>query len=101
MQTTILEQRDISRPEYVRYPKPGTRCALTGLTRSTLAEFVVPSEHNDFKPPVKSLVVKKRGATRGIRLINYDSLLDHLKTLEKAEGNEVDAPVAGKTPTNV
>ena len=82
MQTTILEQRDISHPEYIRYPSPGSRCALTGLTRSTLAELVVPCEANGEKPPVKSLVLKKRGATRGIRLINYDSLVDYLRTLE-------------------
>jgi len=82
MQTTILEQRDISHPEYIRLPSPGSRCALTGLTRSTLAELVVPCKANGEKPPVKSLVLKKRGATRGIRLINYDSLIDHLRTLE-------------------
>jgi hypothetical protein len=85
---TILEQRDISRPEYIRLPQPGSRCALTGLTRSTLAELVAPCRANGEKPPVKSLVLKKRGATRGIRLINYDSLLDHLRTLETAVGSK-------------
>ena len=82
MQTAILEQRDIAKPEYIRLPRPDARDRLTGLSRSTLAELAVPGKANGFKPPVKSLVVKKRGAVRGIRLINYDSLLDHLKKLE-------------------
>ncbi len=84
---TILEQRDIPRPEYLRLPRPGARCALTGLSRSTLAELVVPCDANGFKPPVKSLVVKKRGAVRGIRLINFDSLLDHLHKLEALDSD--------------
>jgi hypothetical protein len=79
----VLEQREISRPEYIGLPKPGRYCALTGLTRSTLAELVVPCEANDHKPPVKSFVLKKHGAIRGIRLINYDSLMAHLHTLEE------------------
>jgi len=79
---TILEQREIDRPEYIRLPRPGNRCRLTGLSRSTLAELIVPCDANDHKPPVKSVVIKKRGAIRGIRLINFDSLLDHLRHLE-------------------
>jgi len=82
VQTTILEQQDITRPEYIRLPRPGDRCRLSSLSRSTLAELSVPCPANDYRPPVKSLVIKKRGATRGIRLINYDSLLDYLHKLE-------------------
>ncbi len=80
----VLEQRDIQKPEYIRLPKPGDKDKLTGLSRSTLAELAVPCDANGHKPPVKSFVIKKRGATRGIRLINYDSLLDHLRSLESA-----------------
>jgi hypothetical protein len=83
--TTVLEQREIDHPEYIRLPKPYERCRLTGLSRSTLAELVVPCDANGHKPPVKSLVVKKRGAMRGIRLINFDSLLDHLHKLENQD----------------
>ncbi|MEY2485478.1 MAG: hypothetical protein QOH39_1126 [Verrucomicrobiota bacterium] len=82
---SVIEQRDISKPEYIRLPKPGTTDALTGLSRSTLAELLVPCEANGHYPPVKSLVIKKRGATRGIRLINYDSLIDYLRTLEASQ----------------
>lgn len=84
MEAAVLEQTEIARPEYLRLPRPGARCSLTGLSRSTLCELAVPCLANEFKPPVKSLVIKKRGAIRGIRLINYDSLLDHLRELEAA-----------------
>jgi hypothetical protein len=78
----VLEQNEIGKPEYLRLPKPYERCRFTGLSRATLAELCVPSETNNFYPPVKSLLVKKRGAQRGIRLINFDSLLSHLRKLE-------------------
>jgi hypothetical protein len=32
-------------------------------------------------PPVKSFVLRKRGALRGIRLISFDSLMEHLQNL--------------------
>lgn len=81
----VLEQRDIQKPEYIRLPPPREKDKFTGLSRSTLAELTIPGPANDHKPPVKSLVIKKRGATRGIRLINFDSLVDHLRKLENAE----------------
>jgi hypothetical protein len=91
MTTLVLEQCDISRPEYIRLPSPGSRDALTNLSRSTLSELILPCPANDHKPPVRSLVIKKRGAVRGIRLINYDSLLDHLRSLE-SEAEKATAP---------
>jgi hypothetical protein len=69
------------RPEWLRLPAPGTRCRFTGLSRSTLNELTIPGPANDFQPPVKSVVLRKRGATRGIRLISYDSLMTYLNGL--------------------
>lgn len=36
---------------------------------------------NNGDPPVKSVVLRKRGALRGIRLISFDSLMAHLENL--------------------
>jgi hypothetical protein len=69
------------RPEWVRLPKPGQRCPHTGLSRTTLNELVVSCPANNYLPPVKSAVIKKRGAMRGIRLISYDSLTAYLGNL--------------------
>ncbi len=69
------------KPEWLRLPAPGTRCRFTGLSRGTLNELSIPCPANDHKPPVKSVVIRKRGAVRGIRLISYDSLMAHLENL--------------------
>lgn len=69
------------KPEWLRLPAPGGRCPYTGLSRSTLYELTIPGPANEGIPPVKSVVLRKRGALRGIRLINYDSLMSYLAGL--------------------
>lgn len=69
------------KPEFLRLPAPRKRCPYTGLSRSTLCELTIPSPKNDHRPPVKSVVIKKRGAVRGIRLLVYDSLMGYLESL--------------------
>ena len=61
----------------MRLPKTGQRCTITGLSRATLNELILGTQ-----PPVKSVVLRKRGNTRGIRLIECQSLLAHLHGLE-------------------
>ena len=72
---------ETTKPEWVRLPAPGNRCRFTGLSRSTLNELAIAGPANDGVPPVKSVVLRKRGALRGIRLISYDSLMGYLATL--------------------
>lgn len=72
---------ETTKPEWVRLPAPGGRCRFTGLSRSTLNELTIAGSANDGVPPVKSVVLRKRGALRGIRLINFDSLMGYLATL--------------------
>lgn len=43
---------------------------------------------NDFRPPVKSKVLKLAGDKRGIVLINYRSLLDFLDSLPSGQEKE-------------
>jgi hypothetical protein len=64
-------------PEYIRLPKPKTRCPITGLSRGTLRELTVPTKRNGFRPPVKSVLIKSRYATRGIRIIPRQQLLGY------------------------
>lgn len=66
-------------PEFIRLPSPRTRCKHTGLSRTSLLELCAPSQINGFKPPVRSHVIKKPGAVRGIRLLDYASLLKHIR----------------------
>lgn len=72
---------EATKPEWLRLPAPGERCRFTGLSRSTLNELTIAGPANDGAPPVKSVVLRKRGALRGIRLISYDSLMRYLAEL--------------------
>jgi hypothetical protein len=71
----VAIQRD---PEFLRLPRTGSLCPFTGLTRSKLNELCLPNKLNGFKPPVKSVCLRQRGAVKGIRLIVFQSLMDYL-----------------------
>ena len=79
------------KPEYLRLPKSGTLCPWTGLSRSKLNELILPNEHNEFKPPVRSICLRNRGQHKGVRLVVFDSLMEYLKSFL---GNNSDGPVA-------
>ena len=75
---TVVVAATPSRPEFIRLPKLGL-CPITGLSRSKLYDLISPNEGNGFKPPVKSLSLRKPGQTKGTRLIVLQSLLDYLR----------------------
>ena len=72
-------------PEFIRLPKVGSLCLYTGLTRSKLNELVLPSEKNDFRPPVKSVSLRQRGMKKACRLIVFDSLIGYLRSFISPE----------------
>jgi len=63
--------------EFLRLPSSG-RCPICGLSRSYLNSLILGSVENDFRPPVKSFALRKRGKQRGVRLIDYRSLRDYI-----------------------
>ena len=65
-------------PEFNRLPRSGQRDAMTGLSRSGLNRLILGTKENGFKPPVKSVVLRRKGAVRGTRLIVTQSLRDYL-----------------------
>jgi hypothetical protein len=75
-------------PEFLRLPKSRERDGIAGLSRSSLNALILPTKANGFKPPVRSIVLRKAGALRGVRLIVVDSLRDYLyANLATQEGN--------------
>lgn len=52
------------------------------MSRSALNELILPNEHNDHRPPVRSFVLRKKGAKSGIRLIDYASLRAYIRSNE-------------------
>ena len=72
----------VCNPAYwCRLPRPKQRCSICGLSRSTMVELVCPGPRNDYRPPVASRVLKRKGASRGIVLINRQSLLAYIEGL--------------------
>ena len=81
------------RVEFIRLPKNGL-CPYTGLSRSKLNQLILPCEQNDWKPPVKSVCLRKRGAIKGTRLILLESLLDHIyRQMEEEEFIQLELPL--------
>lgn len=69
------------KPEWIRMPKGREKCKYTGLSRSFLYTLVTPSKENGYKPPIKSISLRRRGMQKGVRLISYDSLMQYLRGL--------------------
>lgn len=74
----LLEQTGVVRPEFIRLPKTGESDPWTGLARSFLCTLVLPCRENDFRPPVRSCTLRRRGTSKGVRLIDFQSLIDYI-----------------------
>ena len=68
-------------PVYIRLPAAGQRCPYTSMSRSALADKCVPNKSNNFKPPVRSVYLKaNKHSKRGIRLVDFGSLMNYIKS---------------------
>ena len=75
----IADENGVVRPEFIRIPRIGEKCSVTGLCRSKLNQLILPCEENGHRPPVRSVSLRKRGAVRGVRLIPTDELVAYLR----------------------
>lgn len=82
--------------EFLRLPKPGTLCPVSGLSRSYLNSLILPSDSNGHRPPVKSVCLRQRGARKGVRLISFDSLMAHLHAHFEGGSEETAAELGTK-----
>jgi hypothetical protein len=81
MRFTIVDSPDRPTEDvWIRLPLPRGRCPYTGLARTTLDQLVERS-----KGEVKTVLLKKPGALRGVRLIHLGSLQSHLTALAKIQ----------------
>jgi len=67
-------------PRFIRLPRSGARCPITGLSRTGLNQLVLPCQANGLKPPVRSFVLRKPGARTGVRLIDVQSLIAYVES---------------------
>jgi hypothetical protein len=65
-------------PEFMRLPRSRQRDPVFGLSRSFINELILPCPENNHRPPVRSVVLRRRGARTGVRLVDIDSLRSHL-----------------------
>ena len=87
-----------SHPIQFRLPKPhrgGQRPDVDpwwGLNRSAWNTLILPTAVNNFRPLVKSLSLKKRGAKRGLRLVLWDSAKSYFDKITAEQcGGEMEA----------
>lgn len=66
--------------EFIRLPRTGSTCPHVGLSRSTLNKLILPSPENRNKPPVASICLRRPGTQRGVRLIDFASLVAFLRS---------------------
>ncbi len=68
-------------PRFVRLPKPGKLCPFTGLSRTQIYLMCKSGK-------VQSHSLKRRGTCRGVRLIDYQSLISAIQEFASAEEQE-------------
>lgn len=76
-----MSDQTFIRPAFVRIPKSGERCPLTGLTRGVMNNLTLPCSANRYTPPVRSRILRQPGKNRGVKLVEVDSLLEYLNSL--------------------
>lgn len=64
---------------WIRLPDEGERCPVSGLSRTSLAELLEETDPVTGEKLIVSMVKRKEGAKRGIRMIKKQSLLDYLE----------------------
>ncbi len=60
--------------EFMRLPPAGEHDPVFGLKRSFLNSLILPCRENSWRPPVKSIVLRRKRARKGVRLIEIASL---------------------------
>ncbi|MCX6970029.1 MAG: hypothetical protein NTV93_07740 [Verrucomicrobia bacterium] len=71
--------------EWLRLPKEGERCSVTGLSRASLNQILTETDPETGEKLVESFTKSQPGTSRGIKLINSRSLLDYMESAAKAQ----------------
>src|SRR5438309_8757413 len=70
-----LSEASLRDAEFLRLPLPGSRCPLTGLSRTSLLEL-------GDRGLIRLKRIRRPGASRGIVLVEKASLLEYLYSLD-------------------
>jgi hypothetical protein len=79
--------------EFMRLPPPGQQDPIFGLKRSYLNLLILPCRENGYRPPVKSVVLRRTRGRKGVRLIEVASLRAYIRQqIEAAEQSQSNPP---------
>ena len=67
--------------EFLRLTKSGTLDPIFSLSRSKWNQLILPCKENKFRPPIKSISLRKPGTQRGVRLIVIASAREYFARL--------------------
>lgn len=67
-------------PLWIRLPKPGQLDPITSLPRSSMWELIERAGGR-----IRTVSLRKAGASKGTRLVHLASLLDYLNTMKEGE----------------
>lgn len=76
-----------ARPEFLRFPRTGQRCLITGLSRPFL--YTLAKEGK-----IKTVSLRDRNKQRGVRLISADSLLAFINSHTTGGPHEAAKPLS-------
>jgi hypothetical protein len=76
-----VSEPQILQPRFVRLPRSGELCPFTGLSRTQIYLLCKSGK-------VKSHSLKRRGTCRGVRLIDFASLVAAIEEFASAEHQE-------------
>lgn len=82
--------------EYMRLPPTGHTDPIFGLKRTFLNSLILPGPENEWRPPVKSIVLRRKRARKGVRLIEIASLRTYIQ--EHAETGATPPPAGASPP---
>lgn len=87
--TSASQPYTITPPISFRLPKAATKDPFFGATRTFWNQRVLATEANGFNPPIKSIVERQPGRTRGIRFVLYDSARTYFEKLAAEQCGKV------------
>lgn len=76
--TVLMVPPDAFPPEFVRLPEEKEMCSVTGMSRGWLLDRIRESQSSPH--PIRSHHIRKRGARRGVILIDRDSLVSWVRS---------------------
>jgi len=71
--------------EWIRLPRPRERCAVTGLSRTSLVEIIDEKDPRTGEYFLKQYKKERHGEQRRIRMIHKQSLLNYLERRADAQ----------------